>query len=1187
MEKLTVNISPEEWGSLVTKYTPGSKKLTLANFTDGTVNVETDVNGSLTKRPGSTNYNAAALAAAPKDQFEAIFSDGARHLIVVQSGEFKYSTGDTLFNTVVNGTGYTSGANFQFVTTQDRVYGGNIANPPVVYDRVTSYGGVGYTAPQIKVMGAQAPSSAPTAGTPTSGGAVPNGSHTYKVTFLYYDFEESNGSPSSGVQTTGSGNNTVPLTDIPVGGYGVTARKIYRDNNDGVWLHVGTITNNTATTFSDTVAVGATPTPIPTDNGVPPSFGQISLWLDRNWLAQIPGDPYTLVYSDAGLPDIFPAANQILCNQEDPITAHVVYFDRLIVFNRRSMGQILGRTSDTFRYATIPSSIGCVDNRTIQIRVINGVPILIWLSDRGFYSYDGNAINYISDEIEDLVNFNIQQAVQQRNASSQTTFSGTAEDGISLTQIPGSITTKGYDEGQALAGTNPRRNWDDQGDWETAAPLTGSWTPISNTNTRTKDTDGTLRAPTGFAPVFSEGINAGLNFVAGVPSTIRLPITTPIAGDSTSSTTHYSQPTNTIGIAYPISRTRSGTLTDFSFYVEFFSLNPFVINYRVKVWSDAGGQPGTELFSSGLHSVSSPPGDTLISASPSVAMTAGQIYHIGFLIESGSGSQVLYAPRISSGLAGGPGKKLVGSLWSDITTSAFSRTPTSPTISYSFCANAVASNGTWTSAIYDTKSAFISPSLSMTQTGTYTAAAPCSGAATLAGQTVVEGSDLSDFAGGAQTSQIVNNASGATVLSISGKRYWRIRVSLTSTDDRVTPIVGVPVLTFATTATWESETIDCTAQVTTYNSLVTSSTVPAGTSVTTTIATSTSPTGPWTFVTFGSHVVRQYARVRLILTTDGPNTTSPSVSSVVFKWSITAKYDSVAIDTNVAPPAGWDIFLAQFATNGGTVLFEMRSAATIGALSSATYYTVTPSAFPTSVPILQHVQWRVTLTSSDNDVPVVDSVTVQWFISTVESVRAASIFADSRYYVALAQIQSSTNDVLLELDSDGKWRRLSGLGIATMSFFFNRPYIGMADSGQIRKFLDGATDAGAVITFDMRTKAVDFSSNQFDNNTEKVKVVGEVVIRGLNTGATIAVSYSVDNGVNFYPLVTDTGASSFTTASDSTPFYTRLRPVWDSGNPVSGRTIMYRILSADSFDVQIDGMKVSANVRRQPPVVTG
>lgn len=1185
MEKLSFNICPEDWGHLITKYNSASQKLTVADFTDGTINAESDVTGSLTKRKGGPNYNATLLAAAAKDQFEAIFSDGTRHLLVVANGEVRYSSGDTIFNSVVNGSGFSATANFEFATTQDRVYGGNGVNAPQVYDRGTSYGGVVYTAPRMRPMGAQAPASAPTIAV-VAGGAVPVGGHTYKITFLYYDSEESNGGPASAVATTTPGNQTVNLTAIAVGGYGVTARKIYRDNNDGLWLHVGTIANNTGTTFSDTLAVGVTPTEIPEFNNTPPTFSRVTLWLDQLWTSGVPGDPSTLFYSDTSKPDIFPLSNQILCNQEDPITAHVVYFDRLIVFNRRSMGQILGKTSDTYRYAAIPSSVGCVDNRTLQIRVIEGVPILIWLSDRGFYSYDGNSINYISDEIEDLVNFNIQQALQQKNSVSQSTFGGTAQDGISLTEIPGSITTRGYLNGTSTPGTNPRRNWDDQGDWEAGS---------INTNTRTKDGDGTLRVPTRFAVAsFADGTHAGTQGTTSLTLAVLAdPTGESNLGAASSLTGSVGLSQNPLAFAQPVSRSRTGTVGTIAVRVLFGGASR---QLQLKIWNDIGGIPGTAIFTGGVETISA---DTTFTASANVSITGGQTYWIGYqVVGSPSAGGTCLGDVSTTSFGAGVYRIFNGSNW--VLPSAFGWSGTGTTnsislkVSYTFCLTAVPSSGIWTSAIYDSLSAFIATGLAISHTGFYSVPARCSGVPTVAAQTTVEGSDIANFAGGAQVTQTIANVNGTSSLTLSGKRYWRIKIALTSSNDVVTPTVLLPTLTFSTAAIWVSESVDTTLQSTTYNSLVTSATIPGGTTVTTEIATSASSSGPWTgsgngdgqFGAFGSHIVRQYVRIRLTLATDGTDTTTPIVNSVIFKWTITANYVSTIIDTGVNPPAGWDLFLSDYATHGGTLTFEMRSATTSPGIAAATFYVVTPGEFPTVVAPNQFTQWRVTLVSSDETVPQVDSVTIQWFISSISSLRPASIFVDGRYYVALAMVGSLINNILLEIDLDGKWRRLKGLSIGTFSFFFNRPYFGLATAGQIRKFLDGITDAGVAIEFDWRTKDFDYST-KYQDNTSKVKVVGEVILDAVNTGATYQVFYSVDGGTTFFPFYTDTGLTSYVSGTDGEDFFLRLRPLWDGSTPIAGRTIMYRVYSNDINEVEVRGLEVNAFLRRQTPVITG
>jgi hypothetical protein len=1157
MDKVTINIDPENWGNLITKYQAHSPKLKETDFTQGTINVDTASNGSLSKRKGGPNYNQTLLPAALKDQYEAIFSDGARHLLVVMNGEIRYSSGDTIFNTVANGTGFSTGGNFEFATTQDRVYGGNAINAPIIYDRITNYGGVVYTVPRTKSMGAQAPSSAASVAV-VAGGSVPSGGHTYKVTFVYYDSEESNGGPASALATTTPGNQTVNLTAIPIGGYGVTQRNIYRDNNDTNWVMVGYIANNTATTFSDTVATGATPLPIPQDQGVPPSFGLIKLWLDRLWLAQVPGDPYTLFYSEASQPDIFQSANQVLCNPEDPITALIVYFDRLIVFNRRSMGQILGDTPDTFRYATIPGSVGCVDNRTLQIRVISGVPILIWLSERGFYTYDGNAIDYVSDWIEDLVNYNIRQATQQKNSNvttSQAQFqSGTASNGIDLTDLPGSVTTKGYFEGTSTPGTNPRRDFNDQADWESGSQID---------NLALKGGHNQVKAILSGNFTGLTGTRSGGMVPTG---NIELTLSSIYNGDGSTSSSVSVGDITTSAMAGRFNVPRAGTITSISTRIANTGVSSK--NCKLTIWDNSGNVPGSILFESAPIAVA--PGASTKTSACSVYISATTDIWIG--IQRISSSDPLYLGGRSTGTVDYV-KTLVGSTWG---TTAVG-TAKSPAASFTFTVTPIPNSGTWVSNTQDTMSG------SVTQANLV--ALFSTGVSSFGSRTysiiVEQSTDGLIFT---QTYISTTRASINTTIPLT-QRYYRVRINMSTTDDRGTDIVSLVNVNFPNNVEWISSAIDCSSDVVSYDSLVATATTTPFDTIQVLIASSPDNITYTTYQAVGAVPVQRYAKLKLILTR-GSSFSTPAISALVFKWTLTSNLVSAAIDTAVVPPAGWDVFLSQYTTNGGTVQFQMRSSATLLGLSSATFQNVTPGDFPFAVTPLQYLQWKVILTSSDLQVPVIDSVTVQWLISLVASIRPASIFVDGRYYVALAELNNNTNNLILELDLNSKWRRLSGIQIATMSFFFNRPYIGLATSGQVRKFLEGYTDAGTPIEFDVRTKAFDFST-QWKDISEKYKITGEIIVHAKNTGAALQFFYSPDEGLNFYPFYTLSGSTTYQTTSTGDDFFLRLKPMWIGSNPIAGQHLMYRIYSNDIYNVEIHSIKVNALVRKQPPVITG
>lgn len=1175
MDALQVVIDPADWGDLVTKYQPYSPNLTSADFTDGTINLDTDTNGSLIKRKGGPNYNGTLLSGTPKDQFEAIFSDGARHLLVVANGEIRYSTGDTVFNAIVNGTGYSVGANFEFATTQDRVYGGNGITNGIVYDRATSYGGVTYTAPRIKTIGAQAPASAPS-GAVTAGGSIPVGGHTYKITFLYYDAEESNGGPASSVFTTSAGNQKINLTAIPIGGYGVTARNIYRDNNDGNWVFIDQISNNTATTYSDVTSVSATPTPIPTDNSLPSVFKYITNWVNRLWLSGIPGDPSILEYSEADQPDLYGSENQILCNPEDPITATIVYFDRLVVFNRRSFGQIIGSTPDNFRYAAIPSSIGCVDNRTLQIHVLHDVPVLVWLSERGFYTYDGNSINYISDKIEDLVNFNIRQAIQQKNSntqSSQTQFqSGVASNGIDLLSFPGSITTKGYLNGTSTPGNNPRRTFDDSTDWDNGS---------QQTNISTEDGTNTLKMPTtvGFDP--SAGTLTGtVSINRGDGNHVELPTSTVLQSDSTANGTNVGSATYH-AIAMKFIASASGTVTAGALSGQ---TNPGN-TYHVYSHDATNDRPLASIGAVGSVSVFASTTYWLVLDQPTPFTVA-----TNRLATNGCFTSVRTVTGNKAMTLTGAG----AGVWFDIGTSSTGTTGFGNS-SFTITSFVTSLGGQWTSVIADSFS-HGSVGFRYYVKGSYPSGTT--------GTVIIEGSNAADFSS-IVTTQSFSNPNGFLTATVSGARYWRTRVQLTTTNNSITPSIGGQpssftnsfVLEFARTATWISEAIDTTADSTVYNSMPFAASnfggsVPTSTAVT--IATSADNITYSSFVAFGSHTVRRYAKIQIVMTS-GSNfgaipvyfTNSPIVTSVGLSWTMVSNLVSSAIDTAVTPPAGWDVFLAQFTLNSGTVQFFFTSAPSIPQLGDGghPFVAVSSGNFPTNT-AFQYAQWKVVITSSDLAVPSVDSITVQWFISNVASIRPASIFVDGRYYVALAELSQTANNLILEIDLKGKWRRLSGLSVATFSFFFNRPYFGISSAGQIRKFLEGYDDAGTAIELDIRSKAIDFSS-PYKDVSEKQKIVGELIVHAKNTGALLQFFYSVDDGDTFYPFYTLDGSTAYQTDTTGTSFFLRLKPSWTNGNPIAGQHIMYRVYNNDLNQVEVHKLKATALLRKQPPVITG
>ena len=1135
MKKVALKVPQQGWGSIKTKYPSDSIYVTEDELTGSSKNFDSTVHGILSKRLGGIDYNPTLFPSPAKDQFEAIFTDGVHHLLIVEGGNLRFTSGGGTFALVT--AGYSSVGNFEFALFDDRVYFGNGIDSPQVYDRSTTYGGVGYSAPQTKVMGAQAPSSAPTFAADTAGGNVPAGGHTYKVTFLYYDSEESNGGPASALHTVVNPNNTVNLTSIPVGGYGVTARKIYRDDNDGVYRLVGTVADNTTTVFADTASTGTAL--IPVANNVPPSFRFIVSHLDRTWIAGIPGDPSSLRFSEAGLPDIFPSANVLPCNPEDPITAIVVYDKKVWVFNRNSIGRILGDKRDNFQYVPLPGSVGCVDNRSIRVRTVEGIPTMIWLSDKGIYGTNGSSVEYLSDPLEDLVNLNIQQATQVKGQNAQTSQlhfqAGTASPGIDLTGTPGTITTP-----------NPRRLWDDEADWEGGSSLI---------NVATNDNLNQISVPTRHNPAYADGTHNG---TIGSGANLTLTQRTDQGGESllniSDSFVEVGPPFSEGTAAQPLTFTYSGQIT--SVIAEAYCSGG--VGFKYTIWSDNAGVPGTILWQGPSHfnvPLNVPVGDAV-----NFNVTGGVRYWLGYqlvFVSSGGRTFPVFrrGPNFTASMGTLARKHLATNVWVTDTQG------TALSMNYGFVQTPVAQAGLWIGPTYDSKSDN-AVAASISHTGTFPAST--------SSVTTVEASNDPTMTTGVSI-QTFNNLNGSSAVTLMNLRYWSIKVSLLTTDDRNVPVIGPATLTFNTTATWISEVIDHTTDITALNSLSFVTNVPVGTTATIEIATSPDNLTYTTFGPIGSAVVQRYSKVRITLTSTGDNATTPTVTSALLTWTLVSNLVSSAIDTGTTP-AGWDLFQAQFALNGGSVLFEMRSATTAPGLTAESFTTVANGVFP-SIPVRQFVQWRVTITSMANAVPTVDSVTVNWFISQVSSIRVASLFYNRSYYLAAAEFNQTTNNVVIVFDGEAKWRVYRDININTLSLFFNDPYYGSAIDGRLVRFLSGNTDDA--IEMIIETKSVDF------NDTIHDKIGRKVYVKGKNTGAVYQLFMSFDEGLTYYAMKdVATGLTSFTTSSDGSRFRRRFQLDFTLGNPTAGKTVKVKIVESTLAAAEIDELRIEAWVRQ-------
>lgn len=1267
MKKTRITLPVANWGTLKSKYKPESNQVSNDELTVGSYNFLTNVNGALVKRPTDIVYNPDALTNVGKDQFEAIFNNGTHHLLLMDGGDLKYTSGDTLIHTAASG--YTAIASMEYAMFQNRVYFCNGVDSPGVYDLTLNYGsavalpvtlvvvdytgltgdtvtingvtrteGVDWTAgtdndttaqslkaalntisgvvatgsastltiigtsafiiqgsdlsnltitanggPRVKSMGAQAPTTAVTFAADTAGGSVADGGYYYKVTFLYYGFEESNGSPVSALHTVTGGPKTVNLTTIPTGGYGVTARNIYRATaaSPDDYRLVGTILDNTTVIFADVESSGTTP--IPTYNNVPPTFSYVCLNLSRLWLAGVAGTPSEIYWSVPGQPDVFDPDNHLECNPGDPIQAIYVYQGITVVLNRHSVGQIIGTTDDSFQYQQVPGSVGCVDNRSIQIRTLDGVPTLMWLSDRGIYGFNGSSVFYMSNPIEDEVSLNIQQVnfvTGSRSLSTQSDWqAGTSSPGIDLATDPGVVTT-----------IDPTESFQSQSEWESG----------ELDNIATLDGSNSLKVPTRFAPTLAQGVLSGDAVIDG--TNVKLPalpdgsFTVSLAPKLSDSTYHYGLPIallNRTKWAQKFTVSNAGTVTSLKTWQQNTSNLGGPRTYIVSINSDAFGSPGSPVWSSPSFDVypTTPPTMNSQTFSPGVVLPAGTYWLVSTLTNSGVSFCFPAVPTSFSNphVPIDSIKSYIGGVWVTPSVSDLNIQREQPGVgsgptgitargipfNMTFVQTLVSENGSWSSGTpaspyYDSRCSNIGSGMSVVVSGSYPAST--NGNLQVFGSTDTYNWDLTDT---------LSNPNGTLSITGGNYRYWKIVMNLHTDDNRIAPTMGTPSIRFNNSGTWISPVIETTLDGTSFISMPAVNNLPAGTSVVYTIATRTAA-GTWAgtgngegeFGPLVSAIIRRYAKIKAVLTATSDNASTPSVTSLILNWNLSSTYESAAIDIGQVP-AGWGLFQTSAAANGGVLGFVMRSATSAPSLASATYYTVSNGTFPDSAILpLQFTQVKLTLNATPGNLPTVDSITFNWFLgSNAAPIRVASIFVQKTYFLAAAELDAPQNNVVIVYDQDGLWRLFRDININSLSLFFNQPFYCDAIRKYIYQWLTPPTGTSDAITMDVRTKAFDLGL------IENLKNVRSCRITGINTGTTIHTYYSVDRGVTWIEMLNVAGTLGYTTTTDGNKFSEDFVPSYTAAN-VSGTTIMFRVTSTDAYPCEILSIEPTLYVRQ-------
>lgn len=331
----------------------------------------------VTRRKGGVKYNTTQYAGAGNIQglFNFKYGAGLSKFLVAENGILYTDTG---INRTSIKTGFSTTNKFSFDTYNNLCWitdGGTTALQK--YDgTIVTQGCI--TAPSVGTFAAA-----------DSGNAGnPDGVYYYLVTFyVSATGQESAPFPLASAPTVTVVTNQINLTGIPVSSdTQVTARRIYRTTGGGAITSAGlvtTITNNTATTYTDNTAdsdLGALIFATSTKDAAP-IFVKTTAHNDRGW--GFTENSSILYYSYLGEYWYYPQGNDgvntladapdyriyVGRGDGDKITNIIKFYDYLIIFKQNSIWALEGydRTQFNLRQIEFEKRVGCVGFRAAGI----------------------------------------------------------------------------------------------------------------------------------------------------------------------------------------------------------------------------------------------------------------------------------------------------------------------------------------------------------------------------------------------------------------------------------------------------------------------------------------------------------------------------------------------------------------------------------------------------------------------------------------------------------------------------------------------------------------------------------------------------------------------------------------------------------------------------------------------------
>ena len=314
-------------------------------------------NGAVETREGTTKKTTSGQVSFP---FDGLFvrkaNTGAESMLAAARGSI-YEFNTNTFVTIGSAQSvFTVGSNVGFAQYENHIFIGQNGKTPYKYN------GTDFTRHGVY--------SAPCAltGSSKNVGSL-DGDYSWKVTFVNSQVVQGNVNLTS--DTLAISNGTASLACLPIApqSWGVDARNLYRTASSGTtYLKVATISDNTTTTYEDTVADASLGTAAPTDNGLPPNYEIIIYYRDRLFVND-PSNPNYVWYSNLGDPYTFGSTSffKMGDNTTDVVKAFGIIQNTLVVFGEESIQYVYmpDTTASNWSFIAGEKNFGCKSPRGI------------------------------------------------------------------------------------------------------------------------------------------------------------------------------------------------------------------------------------------------------------------------------------------------------------------------------------------------------------------------------------------------------------------------------------------------------------------------------------------------------------------------------------------------------------------------------------------------------------------------------------------------------------------------------------------------------------------------------------------------------------------------------------------------------------------------------------------------------